>query len=144
MKLKIGERTYDAATLDRLTLREILRLEQETAALGRPMKWSEIREIVDAVEGMDLEDFDSYDEAPWVVALVVYAARLRAGENISFADAVDFPIGDLEMIFEETDTEAAQQDPRRARPADHLPAARASKRAPARAKKTSTKKSPRG
>lgn len=118
MKIKIGETTYDGKTLDRLTLAEILRLEQETEQFGRAMKWSQLRALADATEGMTAEEFEETDDAPWLIGMIVWVSRLRAGENISFADAIDFPLGDLELIDVDPSADrTGAADPRRARPA---------------------------
>lgn len=133
MRFKIGDTTYNAATLDRISLSNILLLEKETTEYGRPMKWSEIRAIGDVIETLTEKEFESHDEAPWFIALTVWASRLDAGERITFAEAIDFPLGDLELIPEPQDHKRPA-NPTRARPASGRAGARAAKKAPVRKK----------
>lgn len=106
MRFKIDGRLYEAASVDRLSLAQILRLESETAALGRPMKWSQLRQMVDEISTLQEGEFDAHDDAPWVVALTIWASRLNAGENLSFAEAIDFPLADLEYLPDPQDHQA--------------------------------------
>lgn len=106
MRFTIGSEVYTVQTLDRLTLGEILRLEAETTSLGRPMKWSQIRAMANALDGLEAEEFEDHDDAPWVIALVIWASRLRKGEVLSFAEAIDFPLGELSFLPEPSDHKA--------------------------------------
>lgn len=137
MRFKIGDTTYNAATLDRISLSNILLLEKETTEYGRPMKWSEIRAMAQVVEQLDPKEFENHDEAPWFIALTVWASRLDAGEKITFAQAIDFPLGDLELIPDPQDHKKAA-NPTRARPASGRAGARAAKKSAPR-KKASAK-----
>lgn len=103
MKFSIEGRVYDAASIDRLTLGNILKLEKETTELGRPMKWSEIKAMSARVQDLEPEDFDDDDDAPWFLALTIWSSMLNAGENVTFAQAVDFPLGELRAIEEPQD-----------------------------------------
>lgn len=103
MRFKIGEKVYDAAGIDRLTLGNILRLEKETAELGRPMKWSELQGLAARVSGLSEDEFGLDDETPWFIALTVWASRLNAGEDITFAEAIDFRLDEFQPIAEPED-----------------------------------------
>lgn len=116
MRFTIGSEMYDLQGLDRLTLGEILKLEAETAALGRPMKWSQIRTMAQELEGLKGDEFEDHDDSPWVVALVVWASRLRKGDTLSFADAIDFPLSDLTFLPDTEDHQVAR-GPQKPRPA---------------------------
>lgn len=122
MKIRVGETTYTPAALDRITLRNLMKLEAETAALGRPMRWSDLRNLANNVGGMKGEDAAQHDDFPWYLGMLIWAARLEAGEAISFTDAVDVPMGDLEFIPDPEDDEAAR--PPKARPASGRAGAR--------------------
>ena len=115
MHFKIGGVTYTPAALDRITLRNLIRLEAETVELGRPMRWGELRALADRVSSLPDDEVDSDDDFPWFLGMLIWAARLEAGEAVSFTEAVDFPLGDLEVLPDPGD-EVTEPDPRRARP----------------------------
>lgn len=103
MRFLIGSQHYDLQALDRLTLAEILRLESETEQLGRPMKWSQVRAMAEALDGLTPEEFEAHDDSLWVVALGIWVSRLRKGEAVTLADAIDFPLSDLKFLPEPED-----------------------------------------
>jgi len=120
---KIGDRTYTPAALDRISLRNLIKLEAETVELGRPLRWGELRAMADRVSSLPEEDVETDDDFPWFLGMLIWAARLEAGEIVTFSQAVDFPMGDLEMIPDEGDDDV-MPSPRKARPGSGRAAAR--------------------
>ena len=153
MRIKIGDGVYTAAALDRITLRNLIRLEKETTDLGRPMRWGELRALADRVASLPEDEIESDDDFPWFLGMLVWAARLDAGEVVTFSEAVDFPMGDLEILPDPED-EAPRpavrlkgehgpelMDPPRARPASGRAAARRPDDRKAKAPKASVSRS---
>jgi len=128
MKFKLRGQIYEASTIDRLTLGDLIRLEKETTDMGRPMKWSELRGILERVQAeFDLDpeyDLEGDDQFPWFLGMMIWSSRRNAGEAIPFGDAVDIPLGEIEVIADKvkkpTDHKSkagGAVDPRKARPA---------------------------
>ncbi|HEY2088600.1 MAG TPA: hypothetical protein VGH54_21595 [Mycobacterium sp.] len=131
MRFKIGTKTYNGADLDRLSLKDILMLENETAELGKPLKWTQVQEweqdldrltriVVDetkskAVRDAAMKEREDHPGNIWVMALVIWSSRRLAGELISFGDAIDFPMKDLQFLPEPTDHKSSA-NPTKARP----------------------------
>jgi hypothetical protein len=116
MKFSIQGKVYDAADLDLVSLRDILLFEQQTKDMGREITWSQI--------GMWSEEFDAlktdkekqeHPAAPWMTAVTIWASRRIAGEDVTFDEAVDFPMRDLHFIAEPKDRKKPA-NPTRARP----------------------------
>ena len=135
MKLSIAGQVYDPASVDRLTLREIIALETATVDLGRPLKWAQIKAMSEAAQELDPEEFAGSDDALWVIALVIYASKLRAGEDVTFADAVDVELGQIDWIPEPGDERPATQDHLGPKKAPRVSARAGSPRAATSAKK---------
>lgn len=116
MRFKLQGRTYKAtAVFDRVPLRDLLALEVELETLGRPMKWSQVREMVQRISL--LEDAQDDPDFLWFLGLLVWGTRRIAGEALTFEEAIDFPLGELEMLPESDDhKKAAKPTPRKARP----------------------------
>lgn len=113
----IDGKSYPAVAIERLTLAHLLRLEAETAEMGRPMKWSELRAIAERVSALPPDEVENDDDFPWFMAMVLWAARLEAGENISFGDAVNFPLSALVVVPDPGDHQAGDAaDPTPPRP----------------------------
>ncbi|MBT9255373.1 hypothetical protein KMZ30_07280 [Phycicoccus sp. KQZ13P-1] len=129
-RFRIGPNVYPVATVDRLTLRDLLLLERQTEEFGKPMTWSEMQGIIRTVQEALVEakterEVVELDDFPWFLGILVWTARRDAGEQITFGDAVDFPMGEFEFI--------RPVDPRKARPVKKRPR-KGSGRADARAK----------
>lgn len=115
MRFRIGEKTYTAAAVDRLTLRQLIQVEGETEQMGRRMTWVELREIADRVSRLDKADAAMDPDWPWFLGLIVWASRVDSGEAITFGEAVDFPLDDFQIIPDPADHREAQ-GPQKARP----------------------------
>jgi hypothetical protein len=121
-RFRIGSTVYEASSILRLTLGQILDLERQTAALGRPLSWSQIKAMMQSLESVSAEAFSGHDDAPWVIALTIYASRLAAGEQVTFAEAVDFPLEDLTILPATEDH--SRPGPTKARPGSGRAAAK--------------------
>lgn len=118
MRFKLQGRTYQAtAVFDRVPLRDLLALEVELENLGRPMKWSQVRTMVQRISKLD--DAESDPDFLWFLGLLVWGTRRVAGESVTFEEAIDFGLGELQVIPEPEDRKkkAATPVPRKARPA---------------------------
>lgn len=140
MRIRVGEQTYTPAALDRISLRNLMRLEAETDALGRKMRWSDLRAIARTIGALPQDEAANHDDFPWFLGMLIWAARLEAGEEITFTDAIDFPLGDLEFIPDPGD-EVKKADPPVARSASGRAGARAPQDRKAAKKKASGKRS---
>lgn len=117
MRFRIGQKTYTAAAVDRLTLKQLIQVESETADLGRRMTWTELRALSGRIADLAAKDEDAAvadPDWPWFLGLIVWASRVDAGEAITFTDAIDFPLEDFEVIPEPQDRKAPA-DPTKAR-----------------------------
>ena len=78
MRFKLQGRTYTAtAVFDRVPLIDLLTLEVELETLGRPMKWSQVREMVQRISHLD--DPEKDPEYMWFLGLLVWGTRRLAG-----------------------------------------------------------------
>ncbi len=51
-RIRIGETVYEVQSIERLTIKEALMLEQETAQLGRPLSWAQILAAAADLKGL--------------------------------------------------------------------------------------------
>jgi hypothetical protein len=139
--------SYTTADLDRLSLRDILRFEKETAEANYPLSWAEITMLVRG-ELAALPDNMARALHPGtykLLAATVYATKCLAGENPSWAESIDFGLDELKNLPDTTDR-AKPANPTAAR--KRKPAAKASApgaraaRAPRAASQPRTSRSP--
>jgi len=116
MKFKIGTATYNAAALDLISLKDVLVLEQESADLGRALRFNDIKEMAEDISELKTDkERHAHPAMPWVLAVTIWASRRIAGERMSFGDAIDFPLRDLTWLKEPQDHKAATSPKARTR-----------------------------
>jgi hypothetical protein len=107
MKFTIEGRVYNAADLDLVSLKDILLLAQQTRDLGRPLTWGELGAMSQALDGLASDaERERHPDAPWILAVTIWATRRIAGEDLSFGDAIDFPMRELKFLPEPQDRKA--------------------------------------
>lgn len=104
MKLKIGDKIYDTGVLDDLPLKFILQMEKQTADFGHPMTYPLIKAASDEINALKSDDEKKdHPEMIWLTAVGIWAARKLAGEDVTFDQAVDFPMSALTVLPEPGD-----------------------------------------
>lgn len=125
-------KTYSAVGPADMTVKMHLELEQETADFGRRITLAEFERM-----SAEYNEHLKLDGAPmlhpsylWLMGIAVWAAKKMAGEDVTFADAIDFSPTDLKAIPEPQDHKAksAKSAPRKARPAKKAASGRAGAR----------------
>jgi hypothetical protein len=116
MRFAIDGTVYEAASLELISLHDILLLESETAAFGRPITWGQVQDW--AAEMGDLTDAErgKHPAALWLLGVTVWAAKRLARESVTFAQAIDFPMAKLTYLPDPQDHKkpAGKAKPRKA------------------------------
>lgn len=106
MRIKIKDKIYDAASLNQVSLKDVLKFEQETEEFGHRLTWSEVQDMTSRVEAMSPEERGQSTEALWLTAVAVWATRRIAGEPVTFDQAIDFPAHELQLLPDPQDHKA--------------------------------------
>lgn len=130
MRFKIADKVYEASSVDRLSMGHLLRIESETEAVGCRMTWAEVQALLEELAGIAEAEAENHPAALFVIGLTVWASRLNAGETVTLAEAVDFPLGDLQWLPEPGDHKEPKNPTQRPPKATGA----AGKRPPAKAK----------
>ncbi len=102
MKFRVADTTYDGTAVSRLTLRQLLILEQETATLGRRITVGDVQCMSAALSECATDaERSAHPDMMWLVAVTVWAGRVAAGETLTFGEAIDVPMADVEFLPEE-------------------------------------------
>lgn len=132
---------YSLADIEQLSLKDLLVLKKETTELGDPVDMDRLYRMQDELDKLDDDARKQHPDAPLLLAVGVWAARLRSGEQLSFADAIDFPLRQLRFLPDPTDRKKPAARPTQARRASGRAGA---KRTAAASGKTSKKASTAG
>ena len=111
MHYKIGDATYTPAALDRISLRNLIRLEAETVKLGRPMRWGELRALADRVSALPDEEVESSDDFPWFLGMAAEVGRVRRQGAGALAAEMQVHLRQLAMPHAEVAVRVGDDDP---------------------------------
>lgn len=118
MKIRIGDREYDAVNYKTASLLHLMELRQQSRAFTEDGKGLGMhamermqrrsaeyqRQRDEAVAGgRDVAGIDAPDDADLWLGVVVFLSRRAAGEKITFLEAIDVPLGGIEAIREPGD-----------------------------------------
>lgn len=102
-RFKIGEKIYNTAALDELSLLDIVMFDTQAKALGADFRWSDLEAAALELDGLSEAEAERHPRKLLVIAVTIWAARRLAGEAISFEQAIDFPANQLQMIADPGD-----------------------------------------
>lgn len=129
-RIKIGTKIYEAKAITDLSILQLLELETELERFGRPMTVPEIRKIGNEIAALSEDEWADHPQALLMMGIGIWAARRAAGETVTFAEAINFPMSDFSALPATTDR-PPPANPTRARTVS------------ARAKKPATPRKPR-
>lgn len=98
-RIRIRGVDYEAASIEDITLRDTLVFEQQMAELGRRMSWPDLMKMVLRLAAIeDPAERGTDPDAMWSMAVTVWASMRKAGEQVTIAEAIDFPLSEIVFI----------------------------------------------
>jgi hypothetical protein len=108
VKFQLHGRVYDAASLLDVSLTDVLTFEGQLWAMaggtapicaGAPVNWDRVMDWANQGDEREL----TADEQFWLMGVMIWASRRVAGDQLSFAEAVDFPVDEVTWLPEPAD-----------------------------------------
>lgn len=97
VRFKINGKTYDTATVDEISLRDVVLFNRQAADVGLDVKWADVERISN--EMAELGDTDvPHPDALVMFAVTIWAARRVAGDDVTLSEALDVPMKDIEFL----------------------------------------------
>lgn len=112
MIIKYGSQTWKAVSLgelwDVLTFNQLAALERELVVsnISSAKTFEELVELVENFGGQTIEQARRTPEGKFILLLMVWAARVAAGERIGLAEAGDLRMTDVQFVFDPSDAKA--------------------------------------
>lgn len=97
-RFKIGSTIYTTASLDEVSLKDLITFQSEMRDLGLDESWGDIEAAAEEMAEMTEAEAQNHPKSLLLFGVTVWASRRAAGEVIRFADAVDFPMKDLSIL----------------------------------------------
>lgn len=98
-RIQIGEKVYETTSINDVSLRDLMLFDSQARALGLDRTFHDIESTFNEI-GDDDEAFDAHPDKYLLVGVLVWIARRTAGEDVSFADAIDVPLSSIEFLGE--------------------------------------------
>lgn len=124
-RFKIGDKVYSTAMLDEVTLKDIIRFNTQAEDLGIAEKWHDVEVAAAQMASAKAAEAMAHPMRNVVIGVTIWASRLIAGEEITFEQAVDFPIKDLTLLPDPADRKKSAG---KAKGAKKAPAKKAAKK----------------
>lgn len=104
MRLRIADKEYPLAALNKPTLRDLIPLQDDLARMGMSVTtWGEIEQVAQEFQGLKPDEAIDHPRAFFMIGLTVWASRCAAGEHIRFSEAVDVAIDEIEFLADPGD-----------------------------------------
>jgi hypothetical protein len=102
VKIKISGAEYDIAELGKLSLFDLLELKKQTG-----LDVDGLQEVFKDAEDGDGSSVLASEEGLTAFGAMIWLSRRKAGERLTFEEACDFPLEELEFVDDdpEPDTE---------------------------------------
>lgn len=97
-RFKIGDRIYSTAALDEISLRDLVVFNTEVAELGLPYTWADVERIGNEMADLEEEAAKQHPDAMFITGVTIWASRRAAGDQVSFLEAIDVKLKDLQFV----------------------------------------------
>lgn len=105
MIIVIGDKHYPHVQIEDLSLGHVMALQRELTLtnISSAKTWADVRALVNEYAATPKADQADHPEYLFLTSLVVWAARVTAGEQLSLLDAVDVPVSQIRFVAEPHD-----------------------------------------
>ena len=100
MILVIDGKTYPRATVDDLSLKQILALQRELIAndISSAKSWDDLSALITEFASQSEETRKRNPEAMFLSMFTIWATRVCAGDDVSLLDVMNAPISELKSV----------------------------------------------
>lgn len=105
MIVVVGNKHYPGVQVEDLSLLHVMALQRELTLnnISRCKTWEDVQALVSEMAALAAEDRKAHPEMLFMTCLLVWAARVSAGERVSLLDAVDVPVSQVRFVTEPQD-----------------------------------------
>ena len=125
-RFKLGDKVYSPAGLDEVSLKDLVLFNTQAADMGLAERWSDVESASMEIATLSERDAERHPGKHLVIAVTIWISRRAAGEDLSFGDAIDFPMSSIEFIADPEDHKPGKRNgAKRSAPAKRTPKASA-------------------
>lgn len=101
----VGDKHYPGVQVEDLSLLNVMALQRELTLnnISRCKTWEDVQALVTEMQTIPEGERKTHPEMLFMTSLLVWAARVSAGERVSLLDAVDVPVSEIRFVTEPQD-----------------------------------------
>ena len=120
-RFKLRGKVYSTAALDELPLKALVLFDDQAAEIGMSRRWSDVETAAAEISAAKSADAEFHPSRYLVIAVTIWASRLTSGEPLTFGEAIDFPLKDIEFLPEPEDRKPGKAKGAKKAPAKRTP-----------------------
>ncbi len=98
MRFVIKGREYDPKALTSLTLKQIIAFNRESETESYGITWADVEDRYRRLERLPLAEKQRDPDSILLFGMTIWATRTAAGEVISFSEAIDVSMDDIQVL----------------------------------------------
>jgi hypothetical protein len=96
MRIKVAGKVYTPIARDEVSLRDLMLFNHQARDFG--ITWAEVTEMMEEWDDLSEEEAASHPNLYMVIGVTIWMSRRAAGEDLTFSEAVDVNLGDVDFI----------------------------------------------
>ena len=116
-RFRLHGKLYSTAALDEISLKDLVLFNSQAEEIGMARKWSDVERAAFEVASMTPAEADLHPDKLLVIAVTIWASRRMAGDLVTFGEAIDFPVKDIEFLPATEDRKPGKRNGARKAPA---------------------------
>lgn len=101
MRIKIGDKVYPTVARDEISLRDLMLFNTQAEEFG--VTWGDVEQVMGEWEGLTEEQAERHPQKFLVIGVTLWMSRRAAGEDVTFSEAVDVNLADVDFLPEPQD-----------------------------------------
>lgn len=95
LRFKLDGKVYSVGALEDVSLRDVMLFNTQAADMGLAATWADVERVSEEMSAADKDEAEKHPDALLMLGVTIWATRRIAGDEVTFGDAVDFPLSAL-------------------------------------------------
>lgn len=95
LRFRLDGKVYSVGALEDVSLRDVMLFNTQAADMGLAATWADVERVSEEMSAADKDEAEKHPDALLMLGVTIWATRRIAGDEVTFGDAVDFPLSAL-------------------------------------------------
>lgn len=98
LRFRLDGKVYSVGALEDVSLRDVMLFNTQAADMGLAATWADVERVSEEMSAADKDEAEKHPDALLMLGVTIWATRRIAGDEVTFGDAVDFPLSALTWL----------------------------------------------